>query len=82
MLFLGDGRMKKRYLLMLLLLSLLVACSGGGDSESASEESVETASKRTVTDYLGRKVEIPEQVESIVCVLESALCVIRLTWTL
>ena len=47
-----------------LCLSLFSGCSTPG---------YDTGNTRTITDSLGRKVEVPEKVESIVCVGVGAL---------
>ncbi len=63
--------MKKIVVLMLALTLLLAACSAqpsGSPSASGPGSSSPANGLRTVTDCTGRQVEIPEVVESIVCV--------------
>lgn len=52
------------FLSMILCLSLLAGCTKSGTNDNAT---------RTITDGAGRSVEVPEKVESIVCVGVGAL---------
>lgn len=62
--------MKKRNIICLLLAVLmLLACTACGGKTDTGD----TAGTRTITDGKNRSVEIPEQVERIVCVGVGAL---------
>ena len=64
----GKNKSKKLIPLMLILLLILTACGQPGQKDSDNQGEKVKEGYRLLTDYTGRRVKIPEKVESIICV--------------